>query len=349
LVDREATSRAFGLLGRVFEVGFTPDVWVRLGEAGDPIRRVGNEPRGSSPQGARTAQETARASSTRAAGETARASSARAAGETARTAEETARHEEVLGYAVLPYAGVFLDPDAQIGGESETELVHARLEAGMPPLQGGGPPEHIAAEARLLSGLVLSSAHDCITSRLISDHLLAWLPALTHALREHGATDYAEAGDLLIELAVVFMEASRPADANPALFPTDIPTRTKSASVKDIAGHLVVHARTGMFLGRTVIAGIARGADSPRGFGGSALMLGNLLKSAAHFETLDRVTGALERTVFSYRNMWQARASRHRVLRAWSEVWQERQAGTLSLLSDIREGLTLAKDPSPEE
>ncbi|MBN4056168.1 molecular chaperone TorD family protein [Rhodothermus sp. AH-315-K08] len=310
MVDRPALSRAFFLLAQVFDKGFTPDVRSRLEEAGNPIPSL---------IGVSRSRE-----------------------------DEVSRHERVLGYAVLPYAGVFLNIDARIGGETESALVRAIQDAGLPLKHDGLAPEHVASEARLLSQLVQASSCDGITSQLISDHLLSWLPSFAHALRENDAADYADGADLLVELCLTILDAVPTDSVQVVLAPAVVPTEDPRSGIRQISEHLAAHARSGIYLGRSGIGQIARQAEAPRGFGGSVLMLGNLFRSAAHFESLPAVTGSLVEIAASYRAMWQDCASRHQAFEAWSQAWITRIDATVSMLSEVCEAIDFDSDEASD-
>ncbi len=301
MVDRPALSRAFFLLAQVFDNGFTPDVRSRLAEAGNPIPSLRDVTRSRRDEGS--------------------------------------RHERVLGYAVLPYAGVFLNFDAQIGGDTESVLIRATQDAGLPLKLDALPLEHVASEARLLSQLVQAPSCDGIASRLISDHLLSWLPPFAHALRENDAADYAEGADVLIELCLTILDAV-PNESAPVAFALDaVPTHDPRAGIRQISEHLAAHRRSGIYLGRVGIGQIARQAETPRGFGGSVLMLGNLFRSAAHLESLSEITEGLVQIAASYRAMWRTRALRHPALEAWSRSWIGRIDATVSMLAEVVEAV----------
>ena len=170
--------------------------------------------------------------------------------------------------------------------------------------------------------------------------LLGWLPSLALALRREGGVDYADLADVLQEVLLVVAELHPEAsDSMDAVEDRDVPTARNESSVKDLAEYLTSHALTGVYLGRVTVQRIARQVEAPRGFGGRALMLANLLKSAASYDRLDEAIDLIRDEVLAYRAAWKLEAERHLVSAKWAGEWLRRQDRTLVVLESIQKAV----------
>lgn len=68
----------------------------------------------------------------------------------------------------------------------------------------------------------------------------------------------------------------------------------EATTLKDIADHLATPVAAGCWIGRREITTLGRQYELPRGFGGRRQMFGNLLRSAAHFDSAVSIFGELE-------------------------------------------------------
>ena len=252
--------------------------------------------------------------------------------------EEAARHESLLGFAVPPYAGVFRNPDGLIGGLAEARAAEALLKSSIDPRAAGSAGDHVAGLTRAVA-LVLTTPNTAEAASLAMG-LLGWLPSLALALRREGGVDYADLADVLQEVLLVVAELHPQAsDSMDAVEDRDVPTARNESSVKDLAEYLTSHALTGVYLGRVTVQRIARQVEAPRGFGGRALMLANLLKSAASYDRLDEAIDLIRDEVLAYRAAWKLEAERHLVSAKWAGEWLRRQDRTLVVLESIQKAV----------
>lgn len=259
--------------------------------------------------------------------------------------EEAARHESLLGFAVPPYAGVFGNPEGLIGGLAEARAAEALLKAGIDPRAAGSAGDHVSGLTRAVA-LVLTTPNTADAASLAMG-LLGWLPSLELALRREGGEDYADLVEVLIEVLVVI------ADLHPESIKSldsvedrEVPTARSESSVKDLAEYLTSHALTGVYLGRVTVQRIARQVEAPRGFGGRALMLANLLKSAASYDRLDEAIGLIRDEVVAYRAAWSQESERHPVSAKWAGEWLRRQDRTLVVLEAIQKAVHAEAEPA---
>ncbi len=252
--------------------------------------------------------------------------------------DEAARHESLLGFSVPPYAGAFRNPDGLIGGLAEARAAEALLKSGIDPRAAGSAGDHVSGLTRA-TGLVLTTPNTADAASLAMG-LLGWLPSLELALRREGGGDYADLVEVLEEVLIVVAELHPEASRSlEAVEDREVPTASHESSVKDLAEYLTSHALTGVYLGRGTVQRIARRVEAPRGFGGRALMLGNLLKSAASYDRLDEAIGLIREEVLLYQAAWTLESERHPVFARSAREWLRRQDRTLVVLEAIQKAV----------
>jgi hypothetical protein len=252
--------------------------------------------------------------------------------------DEAARHEGLLGFSVPPYAGVFMNPDGLIGGVAEARAAEALLKSGIDPRAAGSSGDHISGLTRA-TALVMTTSNKADAAGLAVG-LLGWLPALELALRREGGEDYADLVNVLEEVLIVVAAMHPEAGRAPeAIEDREVPTARSESGVKDLAEYLSSHALTGVYLGRGTVQRIARRVEAPRGFGGRALMLANLLKSAAAFDRLDEAIGLIREEVVLYQEAWQLESERHPSAAKWAVEWSRRQERTLVVLEAVQKAV----------
>ncbi|NNE71898.1 MAG: hypothetical protein HKN29_16255 [Rhodothermales bacterium] len=266
--------------------------------------------------------------------------------------EILAAHQSLFGFAVPPYAGVFLNPDGLSGGVAETEAVDLLRGFGLSPDLAGDSREHVSGLLKTVSLLVAKASPEVLSSFIVSK-CLSWLPALGMALRREGDSEYA---DLLDVAVVVLLEIVGPSETVPealgagvthGAFATALPDREPpladpGTGVKDLAGYLTSHLFTGIYLGRASVRRLTRSTGSPSGFGGRALMMGNLLNSAASYGDLDAILDQLRQETQAYRDGWAEWAELHPALDAWAKLWTERLHRTDGVLETV--GMAVAAE-----
>lgn len=255
--------------------------------------------------------------------------------------EDAAAHQELFGFSVLPYAGVFLDTGDE-GGESPTHVARRYHRAGFDPGLDDLRPDHLGVELRFVAFLLERGPAGALEAgSFLDEHLLAWLPSWIFAVRRQRSIRYDPVVEFLLDWLLEqrrlldqvpgfrFAGAGPSVAAPPALLEDD---RT---GVRDVAAYLVTPAHCGLFIGRTDLARLARANRTPGGFGERRLMMENLLRSAALYDGLDPVFGELFRWIETDSEAWLALAS---VPGAglWSETWRSRLALTKRLLETIR-------------
>ncbi len=240
-----------------------------------------------------------------------------------------ADHHHVFGYCVVPYEGVYLRASMTIG--HSPELVHLYTAAGFDP--GIHEPEHLATCLRALAHLSIPSVGQQTLQLQLIDRLLLWVPMWRHAVLRVQRPFATALATLITELLHLHRESlSTLPDTTPkplAGAPT-LDLDNPATGIGDIADFLLTPLATGVFLSRHDLTGLARRLQLPCGFGGRAVLLRNLLRSAARFGRLTQVLDDLT-------HLWTH--ARDQV--AVNSPWHPRIRQTLMLLQRIRTaGLT---------
>lgn len=221
--------------------------------------------------------------------------------------EHAVDHQYVLGFAVPPFEGAFLDPEGHVGASAAESLRDSYRAMGFRPDPTAEDPEHLATELRALAFLSAAEADaladglpeiaartQTLAAAFLDDHLRRWLPALAGAVRRIGRAF----PTALVEQIEALVRVHRGEIADPrAPFalpdPTD-PTRDEQSGLRELAAFLSCPARSGIFLSRDDLARIGRTGRVPRGFGERAVLLENMLRSAAHLDAWHTILSALD-------------------------------------------------------
>lgn len=242
-------------------------------------------------------------------------------------------HQGLFGFAVPPFAGVFLGEEGLSGGVVETRGVELLRAHGLNPELAGASRGHVSGVLRTASLVARGGSLGALGSFIARD-CLPWVPALGMAVRREGNEKYADLIDvaviLLLEVSATGLEPgfSLP-DRDPAL-------SDPATSVKDLAGYLTTHVFTGLYVGRGTVRRLSRQSASPSGFGGRALMLANLLKSAASYGEIDGVLDGLREEVQGFRLGWTQWEAHGGVLAEWSQFWKGRLDRTERVIDSVR-------------
>lgn len=216
-----------------------------------------------------------------------------------------ADHQAAFGMEVFPNAGSFLAPDGLAGGPTADGCAAlAAALAARPRI----PADHLGTlcvqlaegaerEAMLWQiGEPLTAAAQAEQSaRFLDGALLGWLPQLTVAVERLGLPWPTAVATLLEDVCLVRREALGRFALTPiALPPPDLDLDAPRTDLRRIAEWLTTPARCGFFLSKSDIARLARRFELPRGFGGRAQILINLLRAAARFDAIPAVFEALD-------------------------------------------------------
>lgn len=234
-----------------------------------------------------------------------------------------AEHEHVFGYCVYPYSGVYLSPETQVGHDRRLINLYAQFGCGPGPDEPEPEPEHLANILRVLASLC--RAHNLAGQQQLLNYLASWISVWTDAVVRCQRPVSAAFACLVRDTIYLHRQGLASAqllDLPPA--PT-LDLKSPQTTLADIADHLLTPLATGVFLSRHDLASLARRLQLPCGFGGRALLLRNLLRSAARFGSLTAVCEQLAA-------LWeQVLATRHPDC-----PWAPRLRTTLHHLASIR-------------
>ena len=254
-----------------------------------------------------------------------------------------ASHYALFQLEVFPYVGLFLDDSGLLGGETAAAFEGHCRDAGFGASPDVASADHLGAVAGLLAFLTGAEADaladgqaEAVASArrraldTLDRWLLSWLLPFHAAAADAGEPFWVGVLDMLAALAV-----SHRAALGGAITAVELPVppadllERRQTGLKAIAGYLLTPAHSGVWLSRQDIAALARGRDTPRGFGGRLQMLTNLLRNAAEYDDLPGLVGALDLLLT-------ARVGNpHALPEAHVAPWADRVAATRALLATV--------------
>ena len=215
--------------------------------------------------------------------------------------EFAVEHERVFGFNVFPYEGVFRNLDGRVGGDAGNLLLERYVLADFAFEWSGESPDHIGVELACLSHLTelesSASAHPAAVKslrreqhRLIQFHVLRWLPALVWSIKRQGFAFLSTAAAIALELVRDHDSELRRSGSSALGQVIDPPgsvnapsaaqlLETPETGLSEIVRHLLIPARSGLFLSRGDIMGLARAHSVPSGFGERHGMFLDLIRS----------------------------------------------------------------------
>lgn len=261
-----------------------------------------------------------------------------------------AQHYRLFGYSVYPYEAIFLGEDRLLGGTLTEAVAQFYTEVGF-PVPDDESADHIAVELALLAFLTgaeadaeADGAHQHVyrlrnlQRRFLEDHLLRWLPALTYAVQMQGNAFYSALASQTLDLVLSHREALGD-DLMSGSFPFRLPdapdlVNHEKTSLRDIARYLLTPAYSGVFLSHDDIARLGTAYRLPRGFGSREQTLTNLLRTAADYDAVDDVFGAISTSVGAWAGFYSGLDTLPAAIR---ETWLVRLAHTQTQLHTLRQ------------
>jgi TorA maturation chaperone TorD len=268
-------------------------------------------------------------------------------------AEEAAvDHHQVFSFDVFPYESIFRDPSGLVGGAT-TLLVQDSYEQSS--FQRNVDSDHIAYELAFLAFLCMGEAsalenkqaaradrNACMQQQFLQDHLLCWLPPFVIALFFSDHPFYTAVGQLTLRLVydhILQLGKSRTrwsiglnSSKNYALPEAPHISQDKQAGLKQVSHFLITPPFSGLYLGRSAIARLARNRQLPRGFGDRQQLLSNLLHTAGQYDVVPDLLQDLIVMTNTWNKAYQEQLEKAPQIDGWIRPWQQRVIETANSL-----------------
>lgn len=240
--------------------------------------------------------------------------------------ELAADHHRLLLHELFPYAGVFIDSEATTGGAATTAVLDSYRRFGFTPRLDDLAADHLGVELGALGFLCGAEAEAVeddeqgVASHLrrlqrdfLDAHVLTWLPPLLGAAASYRSGFWPAVITLTAELIADHRAAlagadidPRRSDQTPEVFEAGGPNdqddvvellTDPKTGLREIAEYLLTPRRSGLFISRDDLRSLGRGSELPSGFGARRLMLTNLLRAAADYDSVPALLARLEHLV----------------------------------------------------
>lgn len=262
--------------------------------------------------------------------------------------EAAAAHHDLFQFNVLPYESLFLAADGLLGGSVSHAVSHSYQQVGWQVDAAASSPDHIGHELGLLAFLSAAEADawaddllpEAVRMRqrqsdFLQGHLLRWLPPFVLAIRRQAHPFYAKLAALTLALAADHVTAFVATDAFTLPPPPDLLADEKTG-LKEIAAFLMTPLHSGLFLSRDDVARLGRAHQLPRGFGGRAQLLTNLLRTAVQYDAFPTLVSALQALLAAEETAYEAMLHDHPPLAPFVTPWLARCRDTHRLLAQLQ-------------
>jgi TorA maturation chaperone TorD len=262
--------------------------------------------------------------------------------------EAAGDHYNLFGFNVFPYASVFLDESATLGGRVTQNVLSFYHKGGFDIALESESADHIALQLQFLAFLSAAEGEALedelvhvalsikqLQRRFMDEHLMTWLPAFVLAIRQQGDVFHRNLANLTIEMVLHHREDLGndllATETRFSLPPAPDILADEKTSLKDIAAYLVIPAYSGLYWSRADITRLARSQSLPRGFGSRQQMLTNLLRSAADYDQFPALLEEIRALVAMWMQSYQILADSRG--EPFAKIWLERLETTDRLLS----------------
>lgn len=213
-----------------------------------------------------------------------------------------ADHYSLFGLEVFPYASVFFNENAHMGGEVSGYVGDLFRLRG---LEAPSEPDHLGQEFRLLANLIEAGDETALGS-FFWVQLMSWYFPFAEALRAldhpffNQVLSFQEGllANLASQLEPIPPEIPAP-DAQP-LEALD----QEETGLKDISEFLLAPRLSGFYMGRTALAALGEAVDMPVGFGTRSTLLPQLFYTAVDYERMPAILGALLQIVEAHQTRY---------------------------------------------
>ena len=244
---------------------------------------------------------------------------------------------------VYPYGTAFTDPSGELNGRAAWQA--ARSYEGRsfrpPELFEVGAPDHVGLCLGFLEHLARTGHED----RGFSSWLLEWVPICCLAVeREPSAHAFYRAVAVATRRHVleIVPEPLARASAPVESAPPGPDTEEEEVGLSHIVRFLLAPARSGLFLSRAKLGGLARAAGMPLPFGSRFDVARMLFRAAGEGERVGAILELLEEELAHWEAAYRAWTEAHSQWAPLAARWLQRTAETGRLIARMR---TILENP----
>lgn len=277
-----------------------------------------------------------------------------------------ASHQELFYFHIFPYESIFLGTTGLLGSDSSDTVLSEYQRVGYEPSTQASAIDHLSEQLGVLAHLSLAEADAwedqqmATAKRMINaqhvflqNHLLRWFAPCLIAIERQNDPFFANVAAVTRELLsdhyhtlTLTGNGTEAADAQAVWSLPEKPALLDDpkTSLKDIANFLTIPAYSGLFISRHLINRLGRVHQLPRGFGSREQMLTNLLRTAAQYELLPALLGALQEELTIWQQHYQTIGDDDPQLQGFIAPWQFAIGETKTILDKMDLSLAVLVD-----
>ena len=263
----------------------------------------------------------------------------------------SAEYQDLLGFNVLPYAGVYLAEDGKLGGFRHQQLISLYLAEGFESYTSFDSPDHISTQLAFLSFLSHAEMNESsfsnqypevsptqrVQAEFLQNQLIPWSLPFLCAIKAQPHSFYAEVAELTQSLLIHHLQEYEFDIPRSFSLPTPLDIlKDKKAGLKQIAEYLVRPIYSGVYFSKRDIKVIAGRLNIPTGFGSREQLLGNVIRSAISFDAFSVLVCALKDEVTAAKEVYEAlNDTLHQGFDYIASQWIDQSERTLKMLDEL--------------
>ncbi|MDT8446864.1 MAG: molecular chaperone TorD family protein [bacterium] len=242
-----------------------------------------------------------------------------------------ADHYHLFGLEVFPYASVFFNENAHMGGVLPGQVAEFYALRG---LERPSEPDHLGRELALLANLV-EAGDEKATASFFWRYLMSWYFPFAEAVKALQHPFYNALFDQLESLLAVLGSQLEPIPAQieePEAEPLEALDQQETG-IGDISEFLLAPRLAGFFLSRTALKEMGERIDMPTGFGTRSTLLPQIFYTAVDYDRLPALLEELDRIAAAQQERYNALAQ------GWPgmlDYWLGRVAVIRAMLSKMK-------------
>ena len=236
--------------------------------------------------------------------------------------EDMARadHQELFGFNVFPFTGVYLAEDGRPGGQYHQDLNVWYFSHGFNASELHAPSDHIGSQLAFLSFLagleieahLAPSGNGRVSSirraqgEFVQTQFLTWSLPFLAAVKMQSNPLYAEVADLTLAMLIDQVQevGTKGTELDVKPVPIDI-LGDHNAGLKQISEYMARPVHSGFYFSKKDLKSIARKLEIPTGFGDRVQVLTNTFRSAISFDVLPAFLRALKEHAGLFNNEYE--------------------------------------------